>query len=172
MAKTSSKGINLEAVHSALLEVKSTVSSIWDKLVGLESKLEKFQNENVKLKQENQKHKRLMHTEYLWTDELDQYNRRKNVRILGIREDHTAEDEGKKQLLKLAGELNISLQEKVIQRVHRLGKKKKSKAAKPRGITACFVSYAKKEEFIEKRKNLKGIKIAVCEDLTSTRYKL
>jgi len=41
MAKTSSKGINLKAVHSALLEVKSTVSSIWDKLVGLESKLEK-----------------------------------------------------------------------------------------------------------------------------------
>jgi len=53
MAKTSSKGINLEAVHSALLEVKSTVSSIWDKLVGLECKLEKI--ENVKLKQENQK---------------------------------------------------------------------------------------------------------------------
>ena len=64
MAKTSSKGINLEAVHSALLEVKATVSSIWDKLVGLESKLEKVQNENVKLKQENQKFKSLMHTEY------------------------------------------------------------------------------------------------------------
>jgi len=29
MAKTSSKGINLKAVHSALLEVKSTVSSKW-----------------------------------------------------------------------------------------------------------------------------------------------
>jgi len=53
-----------EAMHSALLEVKSTVSSIWDKLVGLESKLEKVQNENVKLKQENQKFKSLMHTEY------------------------------------------------------------------------------------------------------------
>jgi len=62
MAKTSSKGINLEAVHSVLLEVKSTVSSIWDKLVGLESKLEKVQNENVKLKQENQTFKSLMHT--------------------------------------------------------------------------------------------------------------
>ena len=84
MAKTSSKGINLEAVHSALLEVKSTVSSLWDKLVGLESKLEEVRNENVKLKQENQKFKSLMHTEYFRTDELDQYSRRQNVRIFGI----------------------------------------------------------------------------------------
>jgi len=64
MAKTSPEGINLEAVHSALLEAKSTASSIWDKLVGLESKLEKVKNENVKLKQENQNFKSLMHTEY------------------------------------------------------------------------------------------------------------
>jgi len=32
--------------------------------VGLESKLEKVQNENVKLKQEKQKFKSLMHPEY------------------------------------------------------------------------------------------------------------
>jgi len=95
--------------------------------VGLESKLEKVQNENVKLKQENQKFKSLMHTEYFRTDELDQYSKRENVRIFGIPEDYTVEGDGKKQLLKLAGELNISLQEKDIQRVHRLGKKKDPK---------------------------------------------
>jgi len=33
-----------------------------------------------------------------------------------------------------------------------LGKKKKSKAAKPRGIIAHFVSYAKKQELTKKRK--------------------
>jgi len=113
-----------------------------------------------------------MHTEYFLTDELDQYSIRENVRIFGIPEDYTVEDDGKKQLLKLAGKLDITLQEKDIQRVHRLGKKKKSKGAKPRGIIAHFVSYAKKQEFIEKRKKLKGTKIAVCEDLTSTRYTL
>ena len=120
MAKTSSKGINLEAVHSVLLEVKWTVSSIRDKLVGLESKLEKVQNENVTLKQENQKFKSLMHTEYFWTDELDQYSRKENVRIFWIPEEYTVEDYGKKQLLKLTGYLTFLY----IQRVHRLGKKK------------------------------------------------
>ena len=93
-----------------------------------------------------------MHTEYFLTDELDQYSIRENVRIFGIPEDYTVEDDGKKQLLKLAGKLDITLQEKDIQRVHRLGKKKKSKGAKPRGIIAHFVSYAKKQEFREKKK--------------------
>jgi len=55
-----------------------------------------------------------MHTEYFQTDELDQYSRKENVRIFGIPEDYTVEDDGKKQLLKLAGDLNISLQEKDI----------------------------------------------------------
>jgi len=76
MAKTTSKGISLEAVHSALLEEKSTVSSIWDKLLGIESKLEKVKNENVKLKQENQKFKSLMRTEYFrlmnWTNTAEE----------------------------------------------------------------------------------------------------
>jgi len=73
--------------------------------------------------------------------------------------DYTVEDDGKKQLVKLAGELNISLQEKDIQRVQRLGKKKRSKAANPRGIIARSVSYAKQQEFIEKRKNWKAPKL-------------
>ena len=60
------------------------VSSIWDKLVGLESKFEKVQNENVKLKQEKQNLENLMHTQYFRTDELDQYSSRENVRIFGI----------------------------------------------------------------------------------------
>ena len=67
--------------------------------MGLESKLEKVRNENVKLKQENQKFKSLMHTEYFRTDELDQYSRRENVRIFGIPEDYTVEEDGKKTTL-------------------------------------------------------------------------
>ena len=51
-----------------------------------------------------------------------------------------------KTTLETSTELNFTLQEKGIQRVHRLGKKKKSKAAKPRGIIARFVSYAKKQD--------------------------
>ena len=48
-----------------------------------------------------------MHTEYFQTDELDQYSRKENVRIFGILEDYTVEDDGKKQLLKLSGKLDI-----------------------------------------------------------------
>jgi len=40
---------------------------------------------------------------------------------------------------------NEHLQDKDIQRVHRLGKKKKSKTDKAKGIIARIVSYAEKQ---------------------------
>ena len=72
-----------------------------------------------------------------WTNTAEE----KILESLEYQRTYTVEEDGKKQLLKLAGELNISLQEKDIQRVHRLGKKERSKAAKLRGIivTFCFV---------------------------------
>jgi len=71
VVKTSSKGISLEAMHSDTLELKTTVSSKWDNLLGLEYKLQKVQNEYVKLKQENGRLKSLLHTEYFRTDDFD-----------------------------------------------------------------------------------------------------
>jgi len=58
-------------MHSDTLELKTTVSSIWDNLLGLEYKLQKVQNEYVKLKQENGRLKSLLHTEYFRTDDFD-----------------------------------------------------------------------------------------------------
>jgi len=77
----------------------------------------------------------------------------------------------KKQLLKLARKLDIALQEKDIAYNESTGWVKR-KNPKQLNLVGRFVSYAKKHEFIEKRKNLKGTKIAVCKVLTSTNYKL
>jgi len=83
-----------------------------------------------------------MHTEYFRTDESDQRSRRENVRIFGIPEDYTVEDDGKKQktTLETSTETGHSSTRKrySLQRVHRLSKKKKSKAAKP-SWSFCFV---------------------------------
>ena len=58
-------------MQSDTLELKTTVSSKWDNLLGLEYKLQKVQNEYVKLKQENGRLKSLLHTEYFRTDDFD-----------------------------------------------------------------------------------------------------
>ena len=62
-----------------------------------------------------------------------------------------------------------------IQRVHRLGQKRRNKE-NPRPIIARFVSYKKRNEFLTNKRELKNIEgrqhVFVCEDLTPLRYKL
>jgi len=48
----------------------------------------------------------------------------------------------------VANALDIELTEYDIQRVHRLGRKKKSAHAKPQPVIARFVSYQKRNEFV------------------------
>jgi len=113
-----------------------------------------------------------LHPVYFFTNEFDQYSRIENVRIFGMPEDYTVEDNSKKPLLKLAGQLNIIPQEKHVQRIHRLGKRTYPKQPNLEESLLVLFHYAKKQEFIKKVKKLKGTKIAIYKDLTSIKYKL
>ena len=78
-------------------------------------------------------------------------------------------------MFKIADELEIYLEDNEIQRVHRLGQKRKNNE-NPRQIIAIFVSYKKRNEFLTKKRVLKNIEgrehVFGCEDLTPLRYKL
>ena len=78
-------------------------------------------------------------------------------------------------MFKIADELEIDLEDNEIQRVHRLGQKRR-KIENPRPIIARFVSYKKTNEFLTNKRKLKNIEVRqhvfVCEDLTPLRYKL
>jgi len=73
-------------------------------------------------------------------DRQEQYVRRENVLIYGVEENKENNDDGKNVLFKIADELEIDLQDDEIQRVHRLGQKRRSNE-NPRPIIARFVSY-------------------------------
>jgi len=111
--------------------------------------------------------------EYHTTDELDQYGRKESIRIYGIPEDFASEeDDEERKLLEIAAKLDIPIDATHnLQQVHRLGTKPKTAKANPRGIIARFVSYKKRQEFIENRKKLNSTKTSICEYLTPTRYK-
>jgi len=76
---------------------------------------------------------------------------------------------------KIADELQIDLEDDEIQRVHRLGQKRRN-SENPRPIIVRFVSYKKSNEFLTNKRELKYIErrqhVFVCEDLTPLRYKL
>ena len=59
-------------------------------------------------------------------DRQDQYIRRENILIYVVEENKVDNDDGEKVLLKITDELEIDLEENEIQRVHRLGQKRRN----------------------------------------------
>jgi len=89
-------------------------------------------------------------------DRQEQYIRTENILIYGVEVDKEDNDDGEKVLFKIADELEIALQDNDMQRVHRLGQKRRKKE-NPRPITARFVSFKKRNEFLTKKRDLKNI---------------
>ena len=58
-------------------------------------------------------------------DRQDQYIR-ENILIFGVEENKEYNDDGEKVLFKIADELQIDLEDNEIQRVHRLGQKRRN----------------------------------------------
>ena len=80
-------------------------------------------------------------------------------------------------MTKVAEALNVKLNSELdIQRVHRLGKKKKGPKTKPRPVIVRFASYRKRMEFMYKKSKLKVHPnfsvVYLTEDLTSLRAKI
>ena len=99
---------------------------------------------------------------------------RENILIHGV-EENKDNDDGEKVLFKIADELEFDLEDNEIQRVHRLGQKRRNNE-NPRPIFARFVSYKKRNKFLANKRELKNIEgrqhVFICEDLTPLRYKL
>ena len=78
------------------------------------------------IKTENKKLKQIVNTTFFKVNELEQYSRRENIRILGVAERTDEKDDDEEIVTKVAETLNVELYPELdIQRVHRLGKKRK-----------------------------------------------
>ena len=100
-------------------------------------------------------------------DRQEQYIRRENILIYGVEENKEDNDDGEKVLFKIADELEVNPEDNEIQRVHRLGQKRRNNE-NPRQIIARFVSSTKRNEFLTKIRELQNIEgsqhVFVCED--------
>ena len=148
------------------------------KLKVYEKEVSANKDEIEQLKIENLKLKQAANLNIFHTDNLEQYSRRENIRIYGIPESnsHNNRDDGETSLLKIATALQIDLESKDIQRVHRLGKRKYSTSAKPRPIIARFISYKKRNQFLYSKSKLKENgefnNAYITKDMTTLRSKL
>jgi len=110
-------------------------------MVEYENKLDQLEEEKEQLRDEMVQKTNLL---VFLLDRQDQYIRRENILIYGVEENKEDNDDGEKVLFKIADELEIDLEDNEIQRVHRLGQKRRNNE-NPRPIIARFVSYKKKK---------------------------
>ena len=99
-------------------------------------------------------------------DDLEQYQRRRCLRIFGVKEEE-AEDMDK-LATDVAGHIGVELSVTNINRNYRIGRR----SDKPRPIIVKFVSYRKRLEVFTNKRNLRGTGVTVQEDLTRARHLL
>lgn len=101
------------------------------------------------------------------TDDLEQRSRLENLRIFGLAE---KSNENTDQLvLDVAKKVGVTLNLSSIARSHRVGKKRPGSS---RPVIVKFVSFADRQRMFGAKKNLKGTKITIKEDLTNTRMEI
>ena len=146
--------------------------------------LVKTKKEIAEVKAENARLKQAINLNIYSHVDIEQYNRRENIRIYGVPESSGKEDDGEQILFEIADELGIELDNWDIQRCHCLGKQPRNDSyansnygkTKSRPVIVRFVSCKKRTEFLyckaELKKSTKFPNTCITEDLTQLRYKL
>ncbi|PIK54717.1 hypothetical protein BSL78_08363 [Apostichopus japonicus] len=162
-----------KTVFNAIQKKVETIHDLLDKMESrcydLEQKVDETLKENIGLKQKisqmGEAQQRIQNS----MNDMEQYSRRNNVRIFGIKEN---EGENICEMIKSFAEekLSITLEDEVIDRCHRVGRNYPGTSHRP--ILVKFTSYQHKQKLIKARRKLKATGIVIKEDLTQENAKL
>lgn len=125
-----------------------------------EQKVLREENKRLRVEMDRQRN---MNNERL--NDLEQYQRRNNLRISGLpdKDGETAEDTLKSVVTLMEDKLNLTVDEEDIDIAHRLGKYNGSKS---RQVIVRFVHRYTKQKVLRNAKLLKGSRMYIMEDLT------
>ena len=159
-----------------LYEINNTVKLLVEEVKSLKNEIERTNRKEKRLEIENERLKNSVNLSLFKIDALEQYGRRKNLRIHGTPESKNNQDDGEEIVLKIAKSLNVDLQTCEIQTANRLGKKTIKNISKPRPIIVQFISHRKRNKILFAKSNLKKtqefLQVFITEDLTPLRLKL
>ncbi|KAK3928872.1 Protein unc-13-like protein C [Frankliniella fusca] len=141
-----------QALNQALNPVKDSIESLHQEVEGLRRELKE---KDVQIRELNDK-----------LDEREQYSRRNNLRIFGVKE--SPRENTDMEVIKIAEQCGVSIVGSQIDRSHRVGKV----GPNPRPIIVKFIGYGPRSKIFSAKKCLKGTSVTVREDLTSHRLAL
>ena len=133
--------------NEKLDKLTNITQNLENKPNGIQKKMVEHENNLHQLEEKKEQlHDEMVQKTNLFAFHLDrqeQYIRRENILIYGAEENKEDNDDGEKVLFKTADELEIDLEVNEIQRVHRLGQKRRNNE-NPRPVIAGLVSYKKR----------------------------
>ncbi|CAH0563108.1 unnamed protein product [Brassicogethes aeneus] len=152
----------------------SITTLLEQKLAGMQDELKKVSENCISLENKytelNERHVELEKKYKQKTNNIEQYTRRSNLRISGMKE--TSSENVEEKFIEICKtKLNIDLRSK-IDRCHRIGKVNKSNQDKPRGVLVQFSNYKVKWQIYTNKKSLQGTGISIKEDLTQEQLAL
>ena len=166
----SSAFINLveSSVDRKIRSMQETIDKQEALIMDLQCKNERMSKDLEKVTEKITAHNDHLHNIDLKMNTEEQYSRRNCLRLFGYPEKPNENTDS--IFIDVAKQnLKIDLTTDQIERSHRVGlkKEKPGKDDKPRGIIIKLKSYRKRDEIIKSRRNLKGTKLVIVEDLTS-----
>jgi len=112
----------LDKLTNITKNLENKLNGIQKKMVECENKLNQLEEEKEQLRDEMVQKTNLL---VFQLDRQEQYIKRENILIYGVEENKEDNDDREKVLFKIVDELQIDLKDNEIQKVHRLGQKKK-----------------------------------------------
>lgn len=152
-------------------ETNNNTKLLLDEISDLKRALEEIQQKQMEIVKENKELKEENFRLKEGLNDLEQYTRRANIRVFGLKGDKDeSATESERLVCKLFQEkLGVSVQGKDIDIAHRTGR---PVPGKPRQIIVKFMSRKMKEAVMRDRRKLKGSGIVIAEDLTATNAQL
>ncbi|PIK43755.1 putative exosome complex exonuclease RRP44 [Apostichopus japonicus] len=147
--------------------INQLIDKLDSRVLEVEKKLDDSNKDNYELKERLAKQEEGQFLKI--NTDMEQYSRRNNLRIFGMKEDPN--ENTMDVFVKLAKEkLKLELNSDFIDRCHRLGRS--TPGTNPRPILVKFLSYQHRREVIKARRNLKGSGITIKEDITMMNNRL
>lgn len=161
-----------DSAKDETITIKNNISDMESKLHAIQDQNEKIKSENQKLTEKIDNLQGLFKSQEIQFNDLEQYTRRNNIRIYGLddrKKDETAQETMYVVLNFLRDKLGISLKPCDIDIAHRIGRYQDN----GNRIVICrFASRLTRNAVMKKRSELKGSVWVIKDDLTRKNAKL
>ena len=137
----------LDKLTDITQNLENKVNGIQKRMVEYENKLIRLEEEKVQLRNEMIQKTNLI---IFQVERQEQYIWREIILIHGVKKDKEDNNGGEKVLFKLADELEMDLQTKDIQRIHRLGQKRRKRETTSNHRNICVIQKTKRVSYQQK----------------------